>query len=146
MELSAAPKLINRPHDLYVASWGNLLFSLPIKYKSVIKEYEKGGVERKHPYCDYHLYPDSEWSFGFASDKLVLNLNEGDDIPYSETAPKVTLTADLAKIDWGYADGYDCVANYKPSAKKALSAPVQIELVPYGSAKLRMTEMPKIKD
>ena len=142
----AEPDLISRPYGLCTARWGNLLFSLPIKYRSVIKEYEKNGVERKHPYCDYHLYPESEWSFGFASDKLVLNLNEGDDIPYSETAPKVTLTADLAKIDWGYADGYDCVANYKPSAKKALSAPVQIELVPYGSAKLRMTEMPKIKD
>jgi hypothetical protein len=141
----AEPELISRPYGLCTTRWGNLLFSLPIKYRSVIKEYEKNGVERKHPYCDYHLYPESEWSFGFASDELVLNFNEGDGIPYSETAPKVTLTAKLARIDWGYADGYDCIPDYKPHATKALCAPETIELVPYGSAKLRMTEMPKIK-
>ncbi len=145
LELEAAPKLIRRPYDLYVARWGNLLFSLPIKYRTAIKEYEKNGVPRKHPYCDYHYYPESEWSYGFAAPELKLKFADGDGVPYSENAPSVMLEAKLSRINWGYAEGYDCISNHIPSSRKALTPAENVCLVPYGSAKLRMTEMPKTK-
>ena len=145
VELKAAPRLIKRPHDLYVASWGNLLFSLPIKYRSVMKEYEKNGVERKHPYCDYHLYPESEWRYGFADSTLTVDFKEGNDYPYSEKEPRVVLLANLARADWDFAEGYNCVSNTVPNSRRAIGEASLIELIPYGSAKLRMTEMPKLK-
>ena len=31
-------------------------------------EYTRAGVERRFPYCDYEIYPESEWNYGFADD------------------------------------------------------------------------------
>lgn len=145
VELSDTPHLVSRPYSLSVAEWGPLVFALPIKARWEKKEYEKNGVERRAPYCDYHLHTEGEWSFGFADESLALSFAEGDEYPFSESAPRVTLKARLSKIDWGFEDGYLDVANHIPKSKVPLSSPEELTLVPYGSAKLRMTEMPLCK-
>ena len=145
LELFDTPHFVTRPHALKVAEWGPLVFALPIKARWEAIEYEKNGVERRAPYCDYNLHTESEWSFGFADESLALSFADGDEYPFSETAPRVTLTANLSKINWGLEDGYTDVANHIPKSREALSAPEKLTLVPYGSAKLRMTEMPFAK-
>ncbi len=51
-----------RPHNLNTVRCGSLVFSLPIKYRKKMYEYEKTGVERKYPYCDYEYIPESKWN------------------------------------------------------------------------------------
>ena len=145
IELFDTPRFKKRPYSLQVAEWGPLVFALPIKARWEMLEYEKNGVERKAPYCDYHLHTESEWSYGFADTELSLEFKEGDKYPFSTDCPSVVLKANLSKIDWGFEDGYDDVANHVPNSRVALSPSESLTLIPYGSTKLRMTEMPIVR-
>ena len=64
------------------------------------------------------------------------------DVPFSASAPRVTVQAKLSPVDWGYADGYDTVADAEPKSRRATGEAQTVTLIPYGAAKLRMTEMP----
>ena len=55
------------------------------------------------------------------------------------------LIAEMSHVDWREEYRYDNVCAKKPFKTDALDEPQRLELYPYGSAKLRMTEMPKIK-
>lgn len=144
-EFFASPKLVERPYKLKCAKYGPLVFSLPIETEYVMHEYEKDGVIRKFPYCDYELIGKSKWNYAFAAGEIGVKHHKGDDIPFSSKNPRVTLKAALCEIDWGYEDGYDDVCAIKPNSTKPVSKPQAFELYPYGCAKLRMTEMPKAK-
>ena len=145
VEFEAEPKLEKRPHGLYNVSYGSLVFSANIKAKYETVEYESYGVERKFPYCDYRISPESEWNFAFASRDLKVKNKTVTGIPFSSKQPPVTVEADMCHIDWGYADGYDNVCAKKPNSIKAQGNSFKMELYPYGCAKLRMTEMPMAK-
>lgn len=143
--LGAAPKLVNRPNNLKVVEYGALVFALPIETEYKMKEYERDGVVRKFPYCDYELIPKSDWNYGFASKEFTVCEKAGDEIPFSSKNPRITLKATMCQVPWDYADGFVTVAEKEPKSRKAISAPVELELIPYGCAKLRMTEMPLAK-
>ena len=136
------PHLVDRPSGLKVAEYGPLVFSLPIETKYEMHEYERDGVERKFPYCDYELFPTSEWRFGYNSETLSVCEHEGDEIPFSSKHPRVTLQAEMRPVEWAYEDGYETVAAALPSGKEREGELVTMALHPYGGAKLRMTEMP----
>lgn len=128
---------------LYTVKCGSLIFSANIESEWTMKEYEKDGVERKFPYCDYTLMPLSDWNLAFTSNELTVNRNDVDSIPFSSKNPPVTIAANMCHIDWGYEFGYDTVCAKKPRSRKAEDKPFVVQLYPYGCAKLRMTEMPK---
>jgi len=142
VELTSTPKLVNRPGTLKAATWGALVFALPIKTEYKMLEYERDGVERKFPYCDYELIPASEWRYGFDSDALEVEERPLSDVPFSSTEPAVVLNAKMARVAWDYADGFDTVAAEKHRCNRARSDGEVMPLYPYGCAKLRMTEMP----
>ncbi len=145
ISFETAPVLVARPHGLYHVQCGSLLFALPIKRETKAVEYIKNGVERKAPYCDYHIKGISDWNYGFASHALTIQNGDISDIPFSSEKPPVTVTAELCHINWGLADGYETVPAPVPNNRKPLDAAQPITLYPYGCAKLRMTEMPIIK-
>lgn len=132
----------SRPNGLNSVRCGSLVFSLPIKFDKKIYEYERDGVERKFPYCDYELIPVSDWNYAFSCPDLKFARNNITDIPFSSDNPPVTVTAKAVKIDWGYEDGYDSVCAKIPESTKAISEESEIILYPYGCSKLRMTELP----
>ena len=138
------PEFIDRPHNLKSVRCGSLVFSLPIEYEKKMYEYERNGVERKFPYCDYEYIPKSDWGYAFSSFDFKVNRKEVTDIPFSSEKPPVTLTAKMRKISWGLADEYENVCAKVPESRTPISDEVEIELHPYGCAKLRMTEMPLI--
>lgn len=144
LKLFDEPHLVNRPMGLKVAEYGPLVFSLPIETKYEMHEYERDGVERKFPYCDYELIPTSEWRFGYHSEMFSVCEHEGDAIPFSSRHPRVTLQVEMKPIEWEYEDGYDSVAALYSSGKEREGELVTMALHPYGCAKLRMTEMPLI--
>lgn len=138
------PEFIDRPHNLKSVRCGSLVFSLPIEYEKKMYEYERKGVERKFPYCDYEYIPKSDWGYAFSSFDFKVNRKEISNIPFSSEKPPVTLTARMRKISWGLEDGYEHVCAKLPESRTPISDEVEIELHPYGCAKLRMTEMPLI--
>ena len=142
ISFDVVPKLISRPNGMRSAVCGSLVFSLPIKYNKKMHEYEKNGVERKFPYCDYELIPASDWNMAFCSDDLKIEQKQMGEVPFSSENPPLVLWADMKKINWDYEDGYETVCSKIPKSLSPISDKERIALVPYGSAKLRMTEMP----
>ena len=133
---------VMQPHDLAAVKAGSLLFSLPISYETKMLEYERDGVARKFPYCDYELHPTSSWNYGYCGSRLEVERNEIGAAPFSSETPPVTVKTRAQKINWGYADGYDTVCAKVPESREPISEPEEIILHPYGCSKLRMTELP----
>ncbi len=138
------PELITRPHDLRSVRCGSLVFSLPISYQARMLEYERNGVERKFPYCDYEYLPTSEWAYALSSPFFSIQRRETDAIPFSSKNPPVVLKARVRRIPWGMEEGFTALCAKVPQSLLPLSEEQEIELHPYGCAKLRITELPLI--
>ncbi len=131
-----------RPRGMYCVRWGSLIFSLPISSERKIVEYEKKGVERKYPYCDYHIKGVSDWNVAFAGEPFEVEEGEIGEIPFSETNPPIRIRTKLCHVDWGLEDGFETVCAWTPNSRKPLDAPAERVLIPYGCTCLRMTELP----
>ena len=142
VEFAATPYLKSRPNDLCALQMGSLLFSVPIKYDNVMKEYTRKGVERKFPYCDYQFIPKTPCNYVFADAEFEVNYNQVSDVPFSESEPAVTIKANMKQIDWGLKFPYKSICRKTPKSRTPISDVHKIELYPYGSSRLRMTEMP----
>lgn len=145
LTMETAPRLVSRPSGLKTAEYGALVFSLPIETEYRKKEYERNGVERRYPYCDYELIPKSAWNYGFAQKNMSVEFHAVSSVPFSSASPPVTLLIQMAPVCWEWADGYDTVADVKPVSNKPIAPTEEKALVPYGCTKLRMTEMPLIQ-
>lgn len=135
-------KKISRPHNMFCVRRGPLFYSIPVAEKWVPVEYTKNGVERKFPYCDYHIYPMSKWNYGLASTDFTV-VEARYDIPFSPTDPPVSLKTSVAEVEWGFNNGYCApTADYSCDSVGPIQ---QMELIPYGCTNLRITEMPIIR-
>ena len=146
VEFITEPRLARRPSGLCFLEHGALVYALPIKAEYKMREYVKSGVERKFPYCDYELYPKSDWNYGFADTEFTVLSKDISDIPFSSVAPSAAIKANMQRVEWREAEYFENVAAEKPVSSRPISEVTEIELVPYGCAKLRMTEMPKIRN
>ena len=64
-------------------------------------EYERNGVERKFPYCDYEYLPRSAWNYAYRSADPAPEYRGMNDIPFSSQQPPVVLRARVQEIGWG---------------------------------------------
>lgn len=138
-------RLTDRPRKMNYVEYGPLVFSLPIESEYKMSEYVRKDVERKFPFCDYELFPKSEWRYGFTDNNFEVVELEGGDIPFGEKMPRIALKANLARVNWDYKDGYNTVSDVTPRSRNAIAPAEEKLLIPYGCAKLRMTEMPVLK-
>ena len=139
------PYFEERPHELQTVKCGSLVFSVPISYAKEKLEYERDGVERKFPYCDYEYIPLSSWNYAYCDKSLQKEQRGISDIPFSSEHPPVVIKAKVKEIAWGFEDGYETVCAKIPESREAISEKKEILLYPYGCAKLRMTEIPLIE-
>ena len=144
IEFDVTPFFKERPNNLYALQMGSLLFSVPIEYEKEMREYVRRGVERKFPYCDYQFIPKTPWNYGFSDDDFEINFNGIGNIPFSQDNPPVTIKANLKQINWGLKFPYRSIARKTPKSIEPISEAQKIDLCPYGCARLRMTEMPKL--
>ena len=144
IEFDTLPTLVDRPHNLKSVKCGSLVFSLPIEYEKRMHEYERDGVERKFPYCDYEYIPKSEWSYGYSSPFFTVERKELSEIPFDSKRPPLVIKAEVKPIAWGLADGFERVCAKTPQSRLPEGEAKTVELYPYGCAKLRMTELPLI--
>ncbi|MBQ8849390.1 MAG: glycoside hydrolase family 127 protein [Clostridia bacterium] len=145
LSYEAEPHLAARPKGLYAVEYGSLVFSVPVKSEAKKVEYVKNDVERKYPYCDYHIKGVSDWNLALASRNFSVEEGEIGEIPFSESAPALTLKTELCHIDWGYEEGYETVCAKIPESRRPTDAPAKATLIPYGCTTLRMTELPLVK-
>lgn len=136
-----ATELVSRPASMACLWRGPLLYALPITERWEKMEYEKNGVVRQYPYCDYQVYPESPWNYGFASTIFAVQEHEVGEVPFSRQQPPVSIEAWLAPVEWPFENG---VCAPTPS-HTPLGEPQQISMVPYGCARLRMTELPLVQ-
>ena len=101
---SVAPTIQKREYGLYTVQCSPLVFSLPVRYEKKMYEYEKDGVERKFPYCDYEYIPVSDWNYAYCSTDFKLEKREVGDIPFSSTNPPIVIKAHVKQIDWKFED------------------------------------------
>ncbi len=141
LEFETKPKLVERPSGLFCVRCGVLLFALPVESKREPVEYVASGVERKYPYCDWRITPESKWSYGFKKDAELRVIREAheDAAPFSEAAPRVAIETELAEITWDYAANGHCAE--LPRGIVPLAVETR-RLIPYGCTTLRMTELP----
>ena len=137
-------ELLRRPHGLVSVKRGPLVFALPIAYEKRMREYERDGVERKYPYCDYEYLPKSEWRYALA-DGFEFDFRGVGETPFSSARPPVALKAKARRVDWGFEEGYTSVCAKEPRSRVPFGEAVPVGLVPYGCAKLRVTELPLIR-
>lgn len=138
------PHLCRRPKGMSVLRYGSLVFSLPVKAEVRRVEYEKNGVERRFPHCDYSYRGTSDWNLAFAEQKFRVTEHPVGDIPFSESDPPLTIDTGLSHIEWGPEDGFETVPARVPKNRRPLDAPQVRRLIPYGCTMLRMTELPVI--
>ena len=144
LEMTARAHFVRRPTGLKTVEYGPLVFALPIEAEYRRREYTRNGVERKFPYCDYELVPKSAWNYGFADTALTVEERPAGDVPFSAICPAVVIHARLAPVDWPWEDGFDTVPAVKPASNVQCGESRDMALIPYGCAKLRMTEMPRL--
>jgi len=142
LEFETVPCFQSRPNGLAAVKWGSLIFSVPVTWKTRMHEYERKGVVRQYPYCDYELIPQSPWNYGYCARELSLQTKGVAEIPFSSENPPVVIQTKVREIDWGLEDGYEMVCAKIPQSSKPISGEQEVALYPYGCAKLRMTELP----
>lgn len=132
--------LADRPRNMKVLWRGPLLYSVAIKERWEMLEYTRNGVERKFPYCDYEIFPESKWNYAFAQDATFAATERPiGKYPFSAEEPPVEISAKMVCVDWRDAYG---VALEEPESRKRISDAQSVRMIPYGCARLRMTEMP----
>lgn len=124
---------------------GPLFYALPIPMQFFRREYTRNGVERKFPYCDYTIFPDGEWAYGFGGEDFQVVEGEVGAYPFSREQPPVQIQARMHKIRWGTMPGQPTICNAQPLSRESLGEETRL-LQPYGCTTLRMTMMPLIKD
>ena len=131
-----------RPGDMRVLNYGPLVFALPVKGEWEKREYERDGVERRFPYCDYFIHRRSDWNYAFDSEIFDVFSGEIGERPFSESKPPITVRAKMRRIGWGFADGYTSVCAAYPKSRMPVGEMEEMTLIPYGCTTLRVTEMP----
>lgn len=138
------PVMHARANNLWSISCGSLVFSLPVAYEKRMHEYERDGVERRFPYCDYEYIPTSAWNCALSDVTFEKEERGVTSVPFSSKNAPVVLWTNVKPIAWGFEDGFDSVCAKAPLSLSQIGKEERVALVPYGCAKLRMTEFPLI--
>ena len=129
-----------RPHCSVNVWRGPLLYAVNIDSDWKRIEYTKDGVERKFPYCDYHITALSKWNYGLCNTDF--DIVEGAYCaPFDKNKPPIKIVANMCEIEWGTDNGH-CV-EYSGEANK-LGTAEKISLIPYGCTDLRIAEIPRL--
>lgn len=139
VQLEQEPVFLPRPNDLFAVRRGALVYAVAIDEKWEPVEYTAQDVERKYPYCDYHVTPQSPWAYAYADSRFNVSEHDDFDLPFSTLHPPISMTAMMVPIDWGFENG---VCLEQPRSRVPLGEARPVRLIPYGCTGLRMTELP----
>ncbi len=146
LSLKFETKFVPRPTGLYSLERGPLVYALKIGESWSKLEYERDGVVRKFPWCDWELCPTTEWQYALAStdgaDIVVKETGKIGALPFAPENAPVTLEVPVYPICWGNESGCRLVAAEKPLSARPIGPQTTAEFIPYGSTNIRITELP----
>ncbi len=127
-----------RYHNSVTLKRGPLVYSLKIG-----ERWEK--IKGEEPHADYEVYPTTPWNYGLLIDPdnpqvEVIKKSVGDVVYGAEFAPIEIKVRGRRLPEWGIEDNS---AGPLPQSPVESSEPIEeLTLIPYGCAKLRITEFP----
>ncbi|KAH8705298.1 hypothetical protein BGW36DRAFT_421860 [Talaromyces proteolyticus] len=136
-------RVSDRANDTVSIYHGTLLYAIAPgeNYTSYSSNYTgaPSGVE------EYDIYPTSPWALAIDPSTLTYNgaspTSSLSKTIWSLNAPPVSITATACEIEWDLVGGYAPNPPLKAD-RKCKGNPLSIKLVPYGSAKLHIAEIP----
>ena len=120
---------------------GPLVFSLNVEasWKRVNDKPEFGEYSRG----DWELRPLSKWNYAISENGLEAEEGPISDIPFSGAHPPVRVKVEGREVgNWGSSDGR--IPDFP--ADPAFGQEESLSLIPYGCAKLRVTELPVVEE
>ncbi|KAJ7035032.1 hypothetical protein C8F04DRAFT_1099857 [Mycena alexandri] len=117
---------------------GPLTYSLDVAFNTVVLN--TYALNSK----DLQFSPTSAWQYAISISSLTYNGDSSSagttQYPFSQNNPLVTISANVCPITWNVVENS---ADAPPSSPaKCTGNQISVKLVPYGNAKLRMTELP----
>ncbi|GIC84336.1 uncharacterized protein Aud_000151 [Aspergillus udagawae] len=139
--LAAEVHVQSRANDTVAIYYGNLLYAIPVQYTQTSQP-AQGYSNLPDNIRDYELHPTGSWAYAIDPSSLRYNGFDGAlSNPLWTLGAPTPITARFCEIQWELKDGY--APNPPRKGDRACqSEPVEIDLVPYGSAKLHMAELP----
>lgn len=143
LNLPLIPRVSRHYNNSVAVHRGALTFSLKI-------DAQWKQIRGEKPAADYEVYPSSKWNYALVIDtehpEKSLRIEEKKvKMPcFSEEKAPVIITARACELPaWGLSGAS---AAPPPPSPVSTSLPVEeVSLIPYGSAKLRITEFPVVK-
>ncbi|NLZ88033.1 MAG: hypothetical protein GX916_00880 [Clostridiales bacterium] len=132
-----------RPRDMGVLWRGQVLYAVEIGEQWTKKEYTAQDVERKFPYCDYEVSPLTPWNYAFSGQQaFTFKQNAIGAYPFGKAPAPAEITANLVPVPWEEEHG---VCTAEPASRVPSGTIKKVRMIPYGCARLRMTEMPVLE-
>lgn len=158
--MSLSLKIWEKNHNSVSVNYGPLTFSLKIAEKYMRLESDKTAVHDAKWQKDadtenwpsYEIYPDSPWNYGLILDNE--NLEKSFEIhkkewpehnfPFSVNAVPISISAKGKQIPQWKIDEYGLAGELKDSPVRSEEKAEDLELIPMGAARLRISAFPVI--
>jgi hypothetical protein len=143
-------------------NYGPLTFSLKIKevYKKEDSRSAAISDSRWQPNADagkwpsYQIFPGTAWNYGIDASNLALTKATGftvvhkawpkSDFPFTEDDVPISIETTGRQIPWWQLDKYGLVAVLPQSPVATTTSKENIELIPMGAARLRISALPVV--
>ena len=141
VQFSTTPRVTRWFDSAAVFESGPLVFSLPLRDDwSKLKQYGEKSA-------DWQIVPTTDWNYGveLGDCNAVVADHPTHAVPFDTDAPPVTLAVEARKLPgWGKQE--NSAAPPPQSPVESTEPSRRLTLIPYGAAKLRITEFPVLND